>query len=238
MGGFMIEVKHSRDRGYADHGWLQSYHSFSFASYYDPSNMHFSYLRVINDDIIGADHGFGQHPHNNMEIFTYVLDGELEHKDTLGTGSIIKAGDVQLMSTGYGVQHSEFNPSKDKPVHLLQIWIIPNQKDTQPTYQQEHFSNESKLNKLKMIISDAGQDGSMIIKQDVKVYASILEEGHKLHHQNYKNRCVYLQVARGHLKVNSFHLKTGDSLMVTEEESLNIQSIGNSEFLLFDLPSI
>lgn len=234
----MLEVKRSKDIGYVDHGWLKSHHSFSFASYYDPDNMHFSYLRVINDDIIGPDHGFAQHPHNNMEIFTYVLDGELQHKDTLGTGSIIKAGDVQLMSTGYGVQHSEYNPSHDKSVHLLQIWVIPNQKDTQPTYQQVHFPIESKLNRLKLIISDAGQEDSMIIKQDVKIYASVLEEGHKLHHTNYENRCVYIQIAKGHLKVNSFDLKAGDALMVTGEESLTITSVGNSEFLLFDLPVI
>ncbi len=140
--------------------------------------------------------------------------------------------------SGYGVQHSEYNPSHEKPVHLLQIWIIPNQKDTKPTYQQEHFSTESKLNKLKMIVSDAGQDDSMIIKQDIKVYASILEEGHKLYHMNYKDRCVYLQVATGHLKVNSFDLKAGDALMVTGDENLDISSVGNSEFLLFDLPAI
>lgn len=233
----MIKVKRSNERGYADHGWLKSYYSFSFASYYDAENMNFSYLRVINDDVVSPDNGFGQHPHKNMEIFTYVLAGQLEHKDTLGTGAIIKAGDVQLMSTGYGVEHSEFNPSAVEPVHLLQIWIIPNQKDTKPTYQQEHFSTETKLNTLKLIISDAGQDNSMIIKQDIKVYASILEDGCQLNYSNYKNRSVYLHVATGNLKVNNFDLKAGDAIMVTGEEFLVINSLVDSEFILFDLPN-
>jgi redox-sensitive bicupin YhaK (pirin superfamily) len=233
----MIKVKRSNERGHANHGWLNSYHSFSFSSYYDPDNMHFSYLRVINDDIVAPDNGFGQHPHKNMEIFTYVLEGQLEHKDTLGTGAIIKAGDVQLMSTGYGVEHSEFNPSDSVPVHLLQIWVIPNQKDTSPTYQQEHFSYEDKLNNLKLIISDSGQSGSMVIKQDIKVYASVLEENNSVIFHNKPNRSVYLHLAKGNMKVNNTALKSGDAMMVTMNETLHIKSVEDSEFLLFDLPT-
>lgn len=233
----MIKVKRSHERGHANHGWLNSYHSFSFASYYDPDNMHFSYLRVINDDIVAPDNGFGQHPHKNMEIFTYVLEGQLEHKDTLGTGAIIQAGDVQLMSTGYGVEHSEFNPSSVEPVHLLQIWVIPNQKDTNPTYQQEHFSYEDKLNQLKLIISDSGQNRSMVIKQDIKVYASILEIDKSVSFNNTQTRSVYLHVAKGNITVNNIALKSGDAVMVTNEETLSIKALENSEFLLFDLPA-
>lgn len=232
----MIKIKRSTDRGYADHGWLKSFHSFSFANYYDPSAMNFSALRVINDDVIAPTRGFGQHPHNNMEIFTYVLNGNLEHKDTLGTGAVIKAGDIQLMSTGSGVEHSEFNPSDSEAVHLLQIWIMPNQKNKEPTYQQEHFPVESKLNRLKLVVSETGEAGSMLIKQDIKVYASVLEEGYKINYTNEENRSAYLHLAKGHLKVNGMDLKSGDALMITLNEVLSITSFGNSEFLLFDLP--
>lgn len=231
----MLKLKKSNERGYADHGWLKSYHSFSFANYYNPNQMNFSYLRVINDDIIAPTYGFGQHPHNNMEIFTYVLEGQLAHKDTMDNGSVIKAGDVQLMSTGYGVEHSEFNASDSEPVRLLQIWVYPNQKNTLPTYQQEHFSRESKLNKLKLIISEDGRNNSMVIKQDLSVYASVLESGKSLDYTISAKRSVYIQIASGSAIVSGITLNIGDALEITNEQSISISAISDVEFLLFDL---
>lgn len=231
----MLKLKKSNERGYADHGWLKSYHSFSFANYYNPNQMHLSHLRVINDDIIAPTYGFGQHPHNNMEIFTYVLEGQLAHKDTMDNGSVIKAGDVQLMSTGYGVEHSEFNASDSESVRLLQIWVIPNQKNTLPTYQQEHFTTESKLNKLKLIISEDGRNNSMVIKQDLSVYASILEIGKSVDYTISAKRSVYIQIASGSAIVSGITLNIGDALEVTNEQSISISAISDVEFLLFDL---
>lgn len=235
----MLKLKKSNERGYADHGWLKSYHSFSFANYYNPNQMNFSYLRVINDDIIAPTYGFGQHPHNNMEIFTYVLEGQLAHKDTMDNGSVIKAGDVQLMSTGYGVEHSEFNASDSEPVRLLQIWVYPNQKNTLPTYQQEHFSRESKLNKLKLIISEDGRNNSMVIKQDLSVYATILEKEQSINYSIGPKRSVYIQIANGAATISGIHLNIGDALEVTNEDLISILSNAvDTEILLFDLPAI
>lgn len=233
----MINVKKSNERGYADHGWLKSYHSFSFANYYDPNNMNFSDLRVINDDTIEATYGFGTHPHKNMEIFTYVVSGALQHKDTLGNGAVINSGDVQLMSTGYGVQHSEFNSSETTAVHLLQVWIMPSKTGTKPSYQQTHFSKEDKLNKLKLIISESGRDQSLQILQDVSIYASILESGQHLDYLTKEDRSIYIQIVSGQIEVNGVSISTGDAAMVKFEEALNIKALSDSEFLLFDLSS-
>lgn len=234
----MLKVKKSNERGFADHGWLKSYHSFSFANYYNPAQISFSHLRVINDDIIAPTYGFGQHPHNNMEIFTYVLSGKLAHKDTMDNGSIIQSGDVQLMSTGYGVEHSEFNASDIEPVRLLQIWVFPNQKDTLPTYQQQNFSRDEKLNKLKLIISESGRSNSLVIKQDLEVFSSILEKEQVLKYEIEPNRQVYIQIANGDININGINLLEGDALEVTNENLLKIKSNKESEFLLFNLKKI
>lgn len=231
----MIKIKRSTDRGYADHGWLKSYHSFSFANYYNPEEMGFSDLRVINDDVIAPSYGFGIHPHKNMEIFTYVLEGALKHEDTLGNQAIIKAGDVQLMSTGKGVQHSEINASESDKVHLLQIWVLPSENGTEPLYQQQHFTRDEKLNQLRLIISQDGSRNSMKILQDVSVFASILEEGEKTNYLVEEKRNVYIHVAKGELQVNNEVLHSGDAIILTTPEITNIKAIIETEFLLFDL---
>lgn len=231
----MIKIKRSTDRGYADHGWLKSYHSFSFANYYNPEEMGFSDLRVINDDIIAPSYGFGIHAHKNMEIFTYVLEGALKHEDTLGNQAIIKAGDVQLMSTGKGVQHSEINASESDKVHLLQIWVLPSENGTEPLYQQQHFTRDEKLNQLKLIISQDGSRNSMKILQDVSVFASILEEGEKTNYLVEEKRNVYIHVAKGELQVNNEVLHSGDAIILTTPEIINIKAMIETEFLLFDL---
>lgn len=231
----MIKIKRSTDRGYADHGWLKSYHSFSFANYYNPDEMGFSDLRVINDDIVSASNGFGIHPHKNMEIFTYVLEGALKHEDTLGNQAIIKAGDVQLMSTGKGVQHSEINASETDRVHLLQIWVLPSENGTEPLYQQQYFTRDEKLNQLRLIISQDGSRNSMKILQDVSVFASVLEEGEKTNYLADDKRNVYIHVAKGELQVNNEVLHSGDAIILTTPEIINIKAMIETEFLLFDL---
>lgn len=231
----MIKIKRSNDRGYADHGWLKSFHSFSFANYYNPDEMGFSDLRVINDDIVSASNGFGIHPHKNMEIFTYVLEGALKHEDTLGNQAIIKAGDVQLMSTGKGVQHSEINASEKDRVHLLQIWVLPSENGTEPLYQQQHFTRDEKLNQLKLIISQDGSRNSMKILQDASVFASVLEEGEKTNYLADDKRNVYIHVAKGELQVNDEVLNSGDAIILTTPEIINIKAMIETEFLLFDL---
>lgn len=231
----MIKIKRSNDRGYADHGWLKSFHSFSFANYYNPDEMGFSDLRVINDDIVSASNGFGIHPHKNMEIFTYVLEGALKHEDTLGNQAIIKAGDVQLMSTGKGVQHSEINVSEKDRVHLLQIWVLPSENGTEPLYQQQHFTRDEKLNQLKLIISQDGSRNSMKILQDASVFASVLEEGEKTNYLADDKRNVYIHVAKGELQVNDEVLNSGDAIILTTPEIINIKAMIETEFLLFDL---
>jgi redox-sensitive bicupin YhaK (pirin superfamily) len=231
----MIKIKRSADRGYADHGWLKSYHSFSFANYYNPEEMGFSDLRVINDDVIAPSYGFGIHPHKNMEIFTYVLEGALKHEDTLGNQAIIKAGDVQLMSTGKGVQHSEINASENDRVHLLQIWVLPSENGTEPLYQQQHFTRDEKLNQLRLIISQDGSRNSMKILQDVSVFASILEEGEKTNYLAEGKRNVYVHVAKGELQVNNEVLHSGDAIILTSPKIINIKAMIETEFLLFDL---
>lgn len=230
----MFKIKKSNERGYANHNWLTSYHSFSFANYYNPEEMNFSDLRVINDDIIQPSYGFGTHPHNNMEIFTYVLSGQLKHSDTLGNESIISAGDVQLMSAGSGVRHSEFNPSTTEPVHLLQIWIRPNIFNTSPTYQQKNFIEESKKNKLKLVISPDGSEESLTILQDAYVYSSILEPEQHIDY-SLKYNSAYIHVISGILDVSGATLKSGDAVSINYENDLLLKSIEKTEFLIFDL---
>lgn len=231
----MLTIRKSEERGHANHGWLDSYHTFSFANYYDPQHMAFRSLRVINQDVIAGGKGFGTHPHRDMEIITYMLDGALEHKDSMGNGSIIHVGDVQRMSAGTGITHSEFNHSSTETAHLLQIWILPNQQNVTPSYEQISFSREEKLNQLRLIASPNGRDHSVTIHQDANVYASILEDGAEVTHTVNPNRYAWIQVARGTVLVGDRLLNAGDAISSDQAGDLKITSQGNAEVLVFDL---
>jgi redox-sensitive bicupin YhaK (pirin superfamily) len=231
----MLTRRPASERGHADHGWLKTYHTFSFANYYDPRHMGFRALRVINDDIVEADQGFGTHGHKDMEIVTYVLDGALEHKDSMGTGSVLAPGDVQRMSAGRGVTHSEFNHSSSERLRLLQIWILPEEQGIEPGYQEKHFPRDDKLNRLCLVASPDEAEGSLKIHQDARIYAAILEDGKTLEHTLEPGRHAWLQVARGRLKVGDQELIEGDGLAVSEETKLVLEGVDSAEFLLFDL---
>ena len=207
----MLALRKAEDRGHANHGWLDSYHTFSFGGYYDPQHMGVSNLRVINDDTVAPGGGFAPHGHEDMEIISYVLEGALEHKDSMGNGSVIRPGDVQRMSAGTGIRHSEFNPSPEEPVNLLQIWLRPNRLGVEPEYSQVHFSAEEKRGRLRLIVSPDGRDDSIATHQDSLVYASIVEYGQEIHYKPSDDRVVYLHVAQGSLNVNGERLERGDS---------------------------
>lgn len=231
----MQNIRRSNERGYADHGWLKSFHTFSFADYYDPRHIEFGALRVINEDRVAAGAGFGTHGHRDMEIISYVLDGELAHKDSMGTGETIRPGDVQRMSAGRGVTHSEFNPSGEKPVHFLQIWIQPNQKGVQPSYEQKHFAVEEKRGKLRLIASPDGAGGSVTIHQDAKVYAGLFDAGEQAELPIAADRQVYLHVARGKVTANGNVLNAGDALALTDTAALSLTDGQGAEVIVFDL---
>jgi redox-sensitive bicupin YhaK (pirin superfamily) len=232
----MITLRPAAERGHANHGWLDTYHSFSFADYWDPKHMGYRSLRVINEDKVAPEMGFGTHPHRDMEIITYVLEGALAHKDSMGTGSVIRPGDVQRMSAGTGVLHSEFNHSPSKLVHLLQIWILPDRRGLQPSYEQKNFSSEEKLNRFRLIASPDGQDGSVTIHQDAKLLAAIAEQGKTVTYEPGKGRHAWIQVARGEITLNGKTLKAGDGAAVEGETSIEIRgNAPSSEILLFDL---
>ncbi|MFC1765690.1 pirin family protein [Planctomycetota bacterium] len=230
-----LTIRKAEDRGHADHSWLNSRHSFSFANYYDPKHLGFHSLRVINDDRVAPGKGFDTHPHQDMEIISYVVEGELEHKDSLSNGSIIHPHDVQRMSAGTGVQHSEFNPQQDKAVHFLQIWITPAQKGDQPSYEQKAFPIEEKLNRLRLVVSPNGEEGSVSIGQDAKVYATVLEAEQKIRHALDPNRHLWVQIVQGEVTVNSQILKTGDGVAIENTDSLTLAGIDDSELMVFDL---
>ncbi len=232
----MLEIRKSEDRGVAEHGWLSSRHTFSFANYYDPRHTGFGPLLVINEDRVQPGMGFGTHGHSDMEIISYVLDGALEHKDSMGTGSVIQYGDVQRMSAGSGVQHSEFNHSTNQPVHFLQIWIAPNVKGIAPGYEEKHFNPASKKGQWRLIASPDGRDGSVLIHQDAALYAAILNGDDTLEYALPGNRSAYLHVARGTLTVNDVPLKAGDALKIIDEPVITVSDATNAEILLFDLP--
>ena len=232
----MLQIRHSEERGAANHGWLNSHHSFSFGSYHDPLHMGFGPLLVINEDRVTPGQGFGTHGHRDMEIISYVLDGALEHKDSMGTGSVLHYGDVQRMSAGSGVRHSEFNHSNTEGLHFLQIWIQPNVTGIAPSYEEKHFTPESKRGKLRLIASSDGRQGSVLIHQDAAIYASILQEGEQAEHALAAGRIAYVHLIRGSLVVNGTPLKTGDALKLTQEASVIITQPEDAEFLLFDLP--
>ena len=232
----MITLRRAEDRGHFDHGWLDTSHTFSFADYHDPRFMGFRHLRVINDDRVQGGHGFPPHGHRDMEIVTYVLEGALEHRDNMGTGSVIRPGDVQRMSAGTGVVHSEFNPSKDELVHLLQIWILPNARGLAPEYEQRTFSEDELRNTLRVIAAPEGRDGAMTIHQDVTLYASRLTPGAKVQHRFAPGRFGWLHVARGRADLNGGAVKAGDGAAISDEAEITVTATGEpAEILLFDL---
>jgi len=232
----MITLRKANERGHADHGWLDSYFSFSFAEYHDPQHMEFSSLRVINEDVVQPGKGFGTHGHRDMEIITYILAGALEHKDSMGNGSVIRPGDVQRMSAGRGVQHSEFNPSPSELVHLLQIWIVPNVRGIEPEYEETHFDAASKRGRLRLIASSEGRDGSVTIHQDASVYAALLDGAERASHALAPGRKAYIHVARGSVTANGNALGAGDALKASGESAIVLECGNNAEILLFDLP--
>ena len=227
---------HDRNaRGHAQIGWLDSYHTFSFGSFYDPNRMGFRSLRVINDDRIAPGAGFPTHSHRDMEILTYVLEGAVEHKDSLGTGSVIRPGDAQIMSAGTGISHSEFNPSPTEPLHLLQIWILPDEERLTPRYEQKAFPLEEKRGKLRLIAAKDGRDGAVTIHQDVDLYTSVLESGDVVNYQVKPGRYAWLQIAQGIVNLNGEELRAGDGVQINGEEQLEISTNIGGEILLFDL---
>jgi redox-sensitive bicupin YhaK (pirin superfamily) len=232
----MLTVRKAEARGHANHGWLDTWHTFSFADYYDPREMGYGALRVINDDKVEPGQGFGMHGHRDMEIITYVLEGALEHKDSMGNGSIIRPGNVQRMSAGTGVRHSEFNPSREERVHLLQIWIEPKITGVRPSYEEKQFGPVDKKGKLRLIASPDGRDGSVTIHQDALVYAALLDGTDAVTHSLAPGRRAYVHVARGAVKVNGSALKGGDGAKIEGESSIELKDARAAEVLLFDLP--
>jgi len=231
----MITIRKSEERGHFDFGWLDTYHTFSFDQYFDPAHSHFHSLRVINEDRVRAGQGFPTHSHRDMEIITYILSGSLEHRDSMGNGSVIRPGDVQRMSAGTGVSHSEFNPSQSEACHLLQIWIMPKLRKLTPSYEQKFFGEDERRGKLCLIASDDGRDGAVTIHQDARAYASLLDAGQAIAYQLDESRSAWLQVARGSLSLNGQNLSQGDGAAITSESQLTISTADASEFLLFDL---
>jgi quercetin 2,3-dioxygenase len=231
----MIAIRKSKERGHADHGWLDTRFTFSFADYFDPTHVHFRTLRVMNDDRLAGGGGFPMHPHSDMEIVTYVLEGALQHKDSMGNGSVIKPGDIQYMSAGTGVTHSEFNASKTEPVHLYQIWMFPQEKGQKPAYDQRNFSEAEKRGKLRLIASPDGRDGSVKIRQDNDLYAAVLGAGDSVKHALKPERHAYVQVARGSVKLNGTALETGDGAAISAEKAIELTGVKEAEVLVFDL---
>jgi len=233
----MITVRPARERGHANHGWLDSHHTFSFANYYDPSHMGFRALRVINEDRVAGGEGFGKHPHRDMEIVSYVLEGALEHKDSIGTGSVIQPGDVQRMSAGTGVAHSEFNASPADEVHFLQIWLMPRERGIKPSYEQKTFTPEDKRGRLRVVASPDGRDGSVTIHTDASIHAGLLAAGETAELALASGRAAWVQVARGKVRVNGRELSAGDGASITDERAVSVEGVDAdpAEVLVFDL---
>jgi redox-sensitive bicupin YhaK (pirin superfamily) len=232
----MQQIRRSDERGYADHGWLKSFHTFSFADYFDPKHVEFGPLRVINEDRVQPGAGFGTHAHRDMEIISYVLSGALAHKDSMGNGSTIRPGDVQRMSAGRGVQHSEFNASNSEPVHFLQIWIMPNERGIEPGYEERHFSAQERRGRLRLIASPDRADGSVLIHQDARVYAGLFDADESAMLAIAPGRRVYVHVARGQINADGVALASGDALKLTDTKALVLQDAHQAEVLVFDLP--
>lgn len=231
----MIAVRKRAERGHFNHGWLDTHHTFSFARYYDPAHMGFRALRVINEDRIAPGRGFGTHPHENMEIVTYVLSGALAHRDSLGSGSTIRPGELQRMTAGTGIAHSEFNPSADEPVHLYQIWLLPERPGLEPSYEQREFPEDERRNRLRLVAAPDGRDGALAIRQDARLYLATLDAGCDVEHSLAPGRHAWLQVLRGRVGVNGHALVAGDGAAVSDEPALAVRAQGPSEVLLFDL---
>jgi redox-sensitive bicupin YhaK (pirin superfamily) len=232
----MNDVRRSSERGFADHGWLKSFHTFSFADYFDPEHVEFGPLRVINEDRVAGGAGFGTHGHRDMEIISYVLEGELAHKDSMGNGSTIRPGDVQRMSAGSGVRHSEFNPNPKASVHFLQIWIQPAARNIEPSYEEKRFSAQEKRGRLRLIVSPDRADGSLLIHQDARVYAGLFTGDERAEFRTAPGRRIYLHVARGALTANGTALQAGDALRITDGAALRLSDARDAEVLVFDLP--
>jgi redox-sensitive bicupin YhaK (pirin superfamily) len=232
----MNDIRRSSDRGFADHGWLKSFHTFSFADYFDPQHVEFGPLRVINEDRVQAGAGFGTHSHRDMEIISYVLAGELAHKDSMGNGSVIRPGDVQRMSAGSGVRHSEFNPSSGNAVHFLQIWIQPAERNIEPSYEEKRFAPEEKRGRLRLIVSPDRADGSLLIHQDARIYAGLFTGAEHAELKAARGRRIYLHVAGGSIKANGTALEAGDALRITDGSALSLSDALDAEVLVFDLP--
>jgi redox-sensitive bicupin YhaK (pirin superfamily) len=232
----MLQIRKSEERGDANHGWLKSKHSFSFADYYDPQHTGFGPLLVINEDRVAPGQGFGTHGHRDMDIISYVLDGALEHKDSMGTGSVLHYGDVQRMSAGTGVRHSEFNGSQSAPLHFLQIWIKPDVTGISPSYEEKHFTPETKQGQLRLIASSDGREGSVLIHQNAAIYAAILNGADQVEHTLAAGRLAYVHVIRGRVTVNGTTLNGGDALKLSDEAALTLAQAEAAEVLVFDLP--
>lgn len=232
----MITIRKSSDRGHFDHGWLNTYHTFSFGGYRDPAHTRFRTLRVINEDFVKPGMGFAPHGHDNMEILTYIVEGELAHKDSTGSAATIRPGDIQRMSAGSGIQHSEFNPSRENPVHLLQIWIFPEKKDVEPGYEEKHFDRDSRRNRFRLVASPEGAEGSVKIGQDARMYAAVLDVGKSVTHAIGPGRGVWLQLIKGEVTVNGQAMKPGDGARIEDEAEVEIVAGGKeAELVAFDL---
>jgi redox-sensitive bicupin YhaK (pirin superfamily) len=231
----MMQIRRASERGHFDHGWLDTAHTFSFADYHDPAHMGFRALRVMNEDRVAAGSGFGMHPHREMEILTYVLAGELEHRDSMGHGAVLRPGELQRISAGTGMLHSEVNPGRRGPVHLYQVWIVPEQRGLPPTYEQKRFDPAEKRNRLRLVASPDGQDASLAIRQDARVYLAELTPGASVTHELGTGRHVWLQVVRGTVFAGEETLAAGDGLAVSDEQSLTVRANGEAEVMVFDL---
>jgi quercetin 2,3-dioxygenase len=231
----MIQLRKANERGHFDHGWLDTYHTFSFADYYDPNEMGFRALRVINEDRVQGGQGFGMHGHRDMEIVTYVMEGNLEHNDSMGNGSIIQAGELQRMTAGTGVRHREANPSASEPVHFYQIWLMPQHRGLQPSYEQRAFREEDQRSRLRLVVSPDGADDSLIIHQDARLYLASLAPGQAVSHRLESGRAAWLQTLRGSVQVRGNQLAAGDGAAVANENNLAIEALAPSQILLFDL---
>jgi redox-sensitive bicupin YhaK (pirin superfamily) len=231
----MITIRRASDRGHANHGWLNTYHTFSFSSYQDPRHMRFRSLRVMNEDFVAPGEGFGTHPHENMEIVTYVLEGALEHKDSMGNGEVLRPGEFQRMTAGTGITHSEFNPSKTEPVHLYQIWLFPERNGLEPSYEQKRFAEEERRNRLRLVASRDAADASLLIHQDARIYLSTLSAGAEVRHDLARDRHAWLQVLRGRVAINGQELNTSDGAAVSDEQQLAVIAESQAEVMLFDL---
>ena len=232
----MLDVIRSDSRGAADHGWLKSKHTFSFADYHNPSMMGFGKLRVINEDWIEPGKGFGTHPHRDMEIVTYMVEGALEHKDSMGNGSVIRPGELQRMTAGTGVLHSEFNASQTDQAHLLQIWILPERNGLEPGYEQKLFPAEEKRNRWRLVGSSDGRDGSLTIHQDIELWSTVLDAGKSIDYRFDGRRRGFVQLVRGSVEIDGKQLEAGDAVAIVDQPAVNIVATGNSELLLFDMP--